>query len=128
METAEKFKKFSHTIPFLPVNDLQETIAYYRYMLGFSKEWFWGDPPTNAGIYRDDINRGCNKIPERVKHMQGFEILVFVEGIDAVYEEHLLKGVDIISEIADKPWKVREYTVKEINGFHLRIAEKMEEE
>lgn len=125
MEAALKTKNFSHTVPFLPVNNLQETIAYYRYVLGFSKEWFWGDPPTDAGISRDDMKLLFGKNPEMVKHMQGFEIMMFVEGIDAIYEEHCLKGVDIISEIENKPWGVREYTVKEINGFHLRIAETM---
>lgn len=126
METIQKVKRFSHTIPFLPVKDLQETIAYYRYVLGFSQEWFWGDPPTDAGISRDDMKLLFGKNPEMVKHLKGFEIMMFVEGIDTIYEEHKIKGVTLISDIENKPWGVREYTVEEINGYHLRIAEGIE--
>ena len=114
---------FSHTVPFLPVNDLHETIAYYRDVLGFSKEWFWGDPPTDAGISRDEMSLLFGKDNGMLKHMQGFEIMFFVKGIDAIYEEQKQKGVKIIDDIEDKPWGTREYTIKEINGFHLRIAE-----
>lgn len=123
METALTTKKFSHTVPSLPVNNLRETIAYYRYVLGFSKEWFWGNPPTDAGISRDNMKLLFGKNPDMVKHMQGFEVMMFVEGIDAIYREHCFKGVTIVSEIEDKPWGVREYTIRDINGYHLRIAE-----
>jgi len=123
METNQSTKHFSHTVPFLPVNDLHETITYYRDVLGFSKEWFWGDPVTDAGISRDEMSLLFGKDNGMLEHMQGFEIMFFVKGIDAIYQEQKQKGVKLISDIENKPWGTREYTIEEINGFHLRIAE-----
>jgi hypothetical protein len=43
-----------------------------------------------------------------------------------VYEEFKQKGVKIVSELEFKPWKIKEFTVEEINGYWLRIGEGIE--
>lgn len=118
-------KKFSHIVPFLHVRDLQETIAYYRDKLGFYHEWFWGE--KDAGIERDDIHLLFNLSPEYIrlanKSDLHFEFIWFVKNVDGIYKEYQKKGVEILREIEDKPWGGREFTIFDINGYSIRIAE-----
>jgi hypothetical protein len=37
-----KQKQFLHFNAFIPVNDIHETLIYYRDRLGFSEEWVMG--------------------------------------------------------------------------------------
>ena len=116
---------FSHSVPFLPVRDLKETINYYRDQLGFSNEWFWED--TDAGIRRDELGLLFMKDAEfvsRINHNnRHFEVCWFVSNVEKVYEEYKSKGVNIVSDLESKPWNIKEFTVEEINGYWLRIGE-----
>ena len=119
---------FSHAVPFIPVRDLKETIGYYRDQLGFSNEWFWED--TDAGILRNDLRLLFMQDAEFVSRINSnnrhFEICWFVSNVEEVYEEFKQKGVKIVSELEFKPWKIKEFTVEEINGYWLRIGEGIE--
>lgn len=127
-----KEKIFDHTVPFLPVRDLKETIAYYRDTLGFSNEWFWED--TDAGIERDDMHLLFSRNPPFIDAInaaagdRGFEVMWFVENVDDIYEEYKAKGVEITGDLQDEPWGVREFAFKDINGYYIRVAEGSEEE
>ena len=52
-----------------------------------------------------------------------FEICWFVCNVDEIYEEYKAKEVNIISELAPKPWGMREFTIQDPNGYHIRIGE-----
>ena len=125
-------KHFSHAVPFLPVKDLKETITYYKEKLGFYNEWFWGNPPSDAGIQRDNLRLLFNQNKEYAtiinSEKQAFEVVVFVQNVDAIFEEYKSKRVKIVSGLKDEPWGVREFTVKDVNGYFLRITEGIEKE
>jgi uncharacterized glyoxalase superfamily protein PhnB len=127
-----KEKFFDHTVPFLPVSDLQETIAYYRDTLGFTDEWFWEN--TDAGISRDDMHLLFSRNPSFVEAIKagggerGLEIMWFVENVDDIYAELQEKGVSIAAELQEEDWGVKEFAFKDINGYYIRVAEGLEEE
>ncbi len=118
-------KKFNRIVPFLPVRNLEETIAYYRDKLGFYHEWFWGQ--KDAGIERDDIHLLFCLSPEyiNVTHKKDlhFEFMWFVNNVDGIYKEYKKNGVEILRELEDKPTGVREFTIFDINGYTIRIGE-----
>lgn len=120
-----KPKKFYHSVPFMPVHNLQETIAWYREKLGFYGEWIWGN--EDAGIRRDNMHLLFNYAPEHAAIVNTadyhFEIMFFVDNVQEIYDEYKNNEVTIASELEDKPWGVREFTIRDINGYHLRIAE-----
>jgi uncharacterized glyoxalase superfamily protein PhnB len=120
-----KSKKFYHCVPFMPVRNLQETIDYYRDKLGFYNEWFWKN--MDAGIARDNMRLLFNYAPDHVDMIntqdKHFEVMWFVDNVNEIYQEYKEKDVTIASELEDKPWGVREFTVLDINGYYLRIAE-----
>src|SRR5437773_7764093 len=54
--------------------------------------------------------------------VEGHQHAFFCEDIDSLRERHRASGAPVISEIANKPWGVREYTVRDLNGYHLRFG------
>jgi uncharacterized glyoxalase superfamily protein PhnB len=116
-------KFFYKTIPFLPVRDIQETIAYYKNELGFIDEWFWGDPPTDAGCHRDTLSLLFNQNPAMADRISGFELVMFVDDVDGVYEEFSNNcNIIIASPLTDEPWGIRDFVIRDINGYLLRIS------
>src|SRR5262249_46398878 len=61
--------------------------------------------------------------PALAGRVEGHQHSFFVNGIDELFERHSRTGVDIISPLEAKPWGLREYTVRDPNGYHLRFGE-----
>ncbi len=123
---------YSHCIPFLPVRNLEETIQFYKTNLGFHSEWFWGDPPTDAGIGRDGLNLLFVKNEQYVEILntpeRRFELCLFVSNVDEIYRELQQRNVEIISDLKNEAWNVREFSIIDCNGYVLRIGEGLENE
>jgi uncharacterized glyoxalase superfamily protein PhnB len=116
-------KFFYKTVPFLPVRDLQETISYYKQELGFTDEWFWGDPPMDAGCHRDGLSLLFNQNESLAARIVGFELVMFVDDVDGIYEEFTNRpAIKIASPLRDEPWGIREFTIQDPNGYLLRIS------
>ena len=54
--------------------------------------------------------------------MEGVTHFLGAEDVDALYEIHRVRGANIISPLEHKPWGIREYTVRDLNGYELRIS------
>ena len=121
---------FHRQIPVLPVADLKATIKYYKTKLGFSNEWFWED--TDAGCGRNELFMPFNLNPTLLDAMLAasapLEIIWIVEQVDDIYAEYTQKDLTLLSELENKPWGMREFTIKDINGYSIRIAEPIENE
>lgn len=121
---------FHRQIPVLPVADLKATIKYYKTKLGFSNEWFWED--TDAGCGRNELFMPFNLNPTLLDAMLAasapLEIIWIVEQVDDIYVEYTQKDLTLLSELENKPWGMREFTIKDINGYAIRIAEPIENE
>jgi catechol 2,3-dioxygenase-like lactoylglutathione lyase family enzyme len=121
---------FHRQIPVLPVADLKATIKYYKTKLGFSDEWFWED--TDAGCGRNELFMLFNLNPTLLDAMLAasapLEIIWIVEQVDDIYAEYTQKDLTLLSELENKPWGMREFTIKDINGYSIRIAEPIENE
>jgi catechol 2,3-dioxygenase-like lactoylglutathione lyase family enzyme len=111
------------TVPILACSDLGAMIDFYVTRLGFVQEWTWGDPPTDGGVRRDEIQIFFMTNPEIAQRAEGNEVMVFVTGVDALHAEHTARGAPISSEIEDKEWGLREYTVRDPHGYLLRFAQ-----
>ena len=116
-------KFFYKTVPFLPVHDLNATIEFYTHVLGFTDAWFWGDPPTDAGCHRDELSLLFNYNPAMAKKIGGFELVMFVDDVDGIYNEFRGKPqIKFTAPIKDEPWGIREFTIRDLNGYFLRIS------
>jgi catechol 2,3-dioxygenase-like lactoylglutathione lyase family enzyme len=109
-------------VPWIVCTDLEETLSFYEERLGFVREWSWGNPPTDAGMIRDGVRLYFNHNPQLARLMQGAEISLNVDPVDALYQEHRRRGAPIEHEIRDEPWGSREYHVRDPDGYVLRFS------
>ena len=118
--------RLSHCLPVLPCEDIHDVLAFCSQRLGFEREWVWGEPPTDACVKRDDVRLMFTHNPDLCARVKGSELIVFVAGVDSLYAEHLSRQAPIVSELSDKPWRIREYTVELPMGYLLRFAESID--
>ncbi len=109
--------------PILAVTDVPAAIAYYRNILGFSNEWLWGEPPTHGGITFGRISLQFTLNPELAAKIAGQQHFLRVSNLDQLHHLHITNGATIISPLETKPWGMREYTVQDPTGYHLRFAQ-----
>jgi GNAT superfamily N-acetyltransferase len=106
----------------LAVFNVVETVRFYRTVLGFTGQWLWGEPPTFGGVSWGRASIMLCQQPELARKIEGHQHSFFCDEIDALHERHRAAGTPIISAIENKPWGIREYTVRDINGYHLRFG------
>ncbi|HEV3081134.1 MAG TPA: GNAT family N-acetyltransferase [Gemmataceae bacterium] len=107
----------------LAVADVVATVRYYRDKLGFTGEWLWGEPPTFAGVTWGKVGVLFCLQPALAARIEGHQHSLLVSGIDRLYEQHCRNHVEVVSSLDNKPWGLREYTVRDPNGYHLRFGE-----
>jgi uncharacterized glyoxalase superfamily protein PhnB len=109
-------------IPWVACTDILEAITFFEDKLGFTREWTWGDPPTDGGVQREGVRIYLVQNPELAARVKDSEITVTVENIDALYAEHQASGAPIEMTIRDEPWGSREYHVRGVSGYILRFS------
>lgn len=110
------------SVPIFAVRDVKETIAFYKDVLGFAGEWFWGDPIVFGGAQFGDVSAMFHQQPEIAQHIEGHEHHYWADEIDELHDRHRAAGAPIVSPIENKPWGIREYTVRDPNGYRLRFS------
>jgi catechol 2,3-dioxygenase-like lactoylglutathione lyase family enzyme len=107
-------------IPQFGVRDVPAAQRWYRDVLGLEVNWLWEEDFGSVGrdlveifLYKDDDPKPswCS---------------VFVDDVDAVYDAVRRRGGDIESELENKPWNVREFTVRDPDCNSLRIGRNVE--
>jgi uncharacterized glyoxalase superfamily protein PhnB len=118
---------FENSVPVIGTADVAGTVRYFEEKLGFEKQWAWGEPPVYAGmkagnaiVYIGEDLDLAGAIRE--KNLKP-DLFLWTTDIEAAYAQHRAQGAEIVEELAEKPWGVRQYTVREPNGYLLKIAE-----
>ena len=106
----------------LAVADVAKTADYYVKVLGFKQHWLWETPPTFGcvGLGKVELFLGLNLA--LAGRIEGHQHFFSADDIESLHEQHRSAGAQIISPIENKPWNVREYTVRDVNGYHLRFS------
>ena len=112
----------SGSSPILAVANVTETIRFYTEVLGFTSSWSWGTPPTFGAATWGKVTMMFCYQPDLATKIEGHGHWFDVEDVDSLHDLHLEKGAMIVSPIENKPWGKREYTVRDLNGYHLRFA------
>jgi uncharacterized glyoxalase superfamily protein PhnB len=74
----------------------------------------WGHPPKEIGVVsRDNVAISFRK---RQKPFEPTVHWVFAKDIDASYQELQSLGANIVEPLGRKPWGLREFTVKDLDG------------
>jgi predicted N-acetyltransferase YhbS/uncharacterized glyoxalase superfamily protein PhnB len=106
----------------LAVADVPATVQFYQDVLGFQGRWLWGTPATFGGVRWGRVHVMFCQQPNLAATIEGHQHFFFSPDVNALRELHRTSGAPVISDIEDKPWGIREYTVRDINGYHLRFG------
>jgi uncharacterized glyoxalase superfamily protein PhnB len=113
--------------PTLAVRNMKQTIQFYRDSLGFKIGMAFpdADNPEYADLSKDGMvlmfipakNVG---IGGKEKLGIGVNLYMQIDGdIDEYYRELKNKGINVVADIKDEPYGIRDFTVEDINGYKL---------
>jgi hypothetical protein len=115
-------KKFWKLTPHLAVPDVRVAVEWYKQNLGFGEEWFYGDPLTDGGCRRDEM-RVIFGIANPFEAPKDFSLILFVSGIEEILDEVSKKGLPVLSPLRTYDYGIKEFTIRDCNGYLLRFAE-----
>ena len=114
--------------PVFIVPDVVATANYYRDVLGFRYERFWGDPPSFCMPYRRGVVIMLSQHahpdavrPNRVVDPEGelWDAYIWVDDADALREQFKSRGATITRDVCDQPYGCRDFDVEDCNGYRL---------
>jgi catechol 2,3-dioxygenase-like lactoylglutathione lyase family enzyme len=119
----------------LCVSDFEQSITWFEHALGFRvvareaneyAELSRGE--TSLQLATDSAPYWASERPRLLPPGQrgsGVEIILLVEDVDAVYREAMQAQAEIVREIADYPWHMRQFWVRHPDGYLIRPAQKI---
>jgi hypothetical protein len=122
--------KLTGIAPQFVVPDVVGTAEFYREKLGFELLGYFADPPVYAMVRRDNAEIHFGKadseriqINETVRKGLGTDAYIFVSDVNALYEEFVERGVQIVEGPIKRIYNCTEITIKDCNGFQLVFGE-----
>lgn len=109
--------KFSQPVPALPVRSVTDAQIYYRDKLGFEVAWH-----NEAGRIGAVAHGDCAIFFREVEgEITPSVHWVFAEDIDRMFAHLSALGADIVEPPEDKPWGLRQFTIRDLHGhmYHL---------
>lgn len=112
------------------VRDVIRTAEYYRDFLGFEIIGYFLDPPVYAMVRRDGIEIHFGEADsDKVQYSSvelrkvGFDLYLWVDDIDSLFNELKEKSVNIIENITKRIYGNREFSIMDCNGFKIVFGE-----
>ena len=122
--------KLTGIAPQFVVPDVVGTAEYYRDRLGFEILGFFAEPPVYAMVRRDNAeihfgqsDRKAIQVNETIRKGLGSDVYIFVSDVNALYQEFVEKGVDVVEGPIKRIYECTEITVKDCNGLQLVFGE-----
>ncbi|HXW83132.1 MAG TPA: VOC family protein, partial [Candidatus Binataceae bacterium] len=121
---------FLESAPYLLVDDVFATAEYYRDVLGFSFENFFGDPPSFVIVRRNAARIMFRQVPQSVRpaprpnssrFAHTFDAYIWVSDVDRLAEEIRARGAEIIDGPGDDDGR-RLLLVRDLNGYHIAFG------
>ena len=104
----------------LHVTHVLAAADFYTTKLGFKLGFTWGDPPQMAGVNLGNVQMF---LEHGTPNPQGCSVYFVVGNADELYEFQRANGVDILEEPADRPYGLRDYRIRDLNGYELGFGQ-----
>src|SRR5277367_1215217 len=106
----------------LPVSNLETAIEFYVTKLGFRLGFTWGEPAFFAGVLLGQVEIFLR---EAAPGPNDGAVIFSVGDVDALYAFHRANGVEVVEEIDDRNYGIRDYAVKDLYGYRLVFGQPM---
>jgi len=104
----------------LAVRDVPAAVDFYTQKLGFSLAFtHGGEPPTFAGVNLDHVQIF---LQQGAPNPDGSSVSFVVGDADELCEFHRANGVEILWPPADEPYGLRDYAVRDLDGYKLAFG------
>jgi catechol 2,3-dioxygenase-like lactoylglutathione lyase family enzyme len=105
--------------PELQVADIAAAVEFYTKKLGFRLGFTWGEPPTMAGVNLGNVQIF---LLQGKPGPDGCSVSFVVGDADELYEYQRAKGVEVVVPIGDRHYGIRDYRVRDLNGYELSFG------
>jgi uncharacterized glyoxalase superfamily protein PhnB len=112
MPTQQKLLIPRQPVPELPVADVERAQQHYRDVFGFEIAWLTPGKEIGAVIN----GKATIFLRKRETSFEPAIHWVFMEDIDASYQEMQSIGANIVDPLELKPWGIRQFTVQDLDG------------
>ncbi|HKQ59821.1 MAG TPA: VOC family protein [Candidatus Polarisedimenticolaceae bacterium] len=102
--------------PSLAVPDVLAAADFYTKQLGFSLGFTWGEPVTFAGL---NLGRVQLFLEQGTPNPGGSAVYFVVGNADELFAFQQANGVEVVEPPGDRPYGLRAYTVRDLNGYRL---------
>jgi catechol 2,3-dioxygenase-like lactoylglutathione lyase family enzyme len=108
--------------PTLAVIDVREAVEFYTKKLGFWLAFAEGDPPTFAGV---NLGHVQVFLEHGTPSPQGCSVYFVVSDADKLHRFHRSRGVPVLESLADRPYRLRDYTIQDACGYRLTFGHRL---
>ena len=105
--------------PVLAAEDVAAATEFYRDKLGFFVAFTYGDPPTMSGVNIGKVQLFLEKGSPKPESASVFFV---VGNADELFAFHKANGVEVVIEPGDREYAIRDYTVRDLNGYELSFG------
>jgi len=102
--------------PRLAVPDVLAAAEFYTSKLGFTLGFTWGEPVIMAGV---DLGKEQVFLEQGTANPEGCRLYFVVGDADELYDFQHASGVDVTAPPEDRPWGLRDYRIRDLNGYEL---------
>ena len=106
----------------LAVSDVAAAVEFYTTKLGFWSPFMEGDPPSFAGVNLGHVQIFLER---GAPSPRGCSVYFVVGDADELHDFHRSRGVEITKPLDDRPYGLRDYTVRDLNGYHLSFGHRL---
>ena len=101
------------------VRDVVRSVEHYRDVLGFRVEFTYGEPTFYAGVERGDVLIHLQGAGETKRQPGQGSVYVFVDNVDALYEELSTRGARILKAPQNYDYGMRDFDLQDLDGNQL---------
>lgn len=110
----------------LAVHDVRKSAEFYVRMLGFRVV---GEPDGWVFVAKDGCMIMLGECPDDMHPSElgchNYFAYLRVSDADQCYQELKAKGAEILSDIEDKPWEMREFSLRTSDGHRITIGQEL---
>ena len=117
--------RFPTAVPELPVSNVDKAAEYYVSVLGFRLDW-GNDEGGIGGVSQGACRIFMTNAPFRENYGMRGPITIWLnldskQGVDELFRRWQSAGAKIVAEPEDKPWRLREFRVADLDDNQLRV-------
>jgi uncharacterized glyoxalase superfamily protein PhnB len=105
---------FDRIMPGLKYSDVAAALTWLDEAFGMKEHLRWTDPGSGA-VRHAEMRYGDNAFIE-LTDSHDSSLIVIVDDVDAHYERAKAAGAEITSAPEDKPWGLRQYACRDLEG------------